>query len=1104
MRKLKIAVTSITIVIFMLVLLANCKVFASSNQNLFQMEEYTEEFKEWLKLSDEEKENVIMPRMYIIENSNIESKNPLNIARMLKASINTKYSLKDVIPSNLVIKDQQQTNSCWAFASLSSLETNLALYNYKNNINLSKVFDYSERHMEYATSKTFANNMENNIGYNRKAGSGGNYQFASSYLTNGTGAISETEMPFENNENIIDIEQIQNKTVSSQIYDTIVFPDYRYESDENRTEIMNQIKQHIQNYGSVMASIHGASDSSFGSNCYNDETAAKFCNNSISHTTDHAISIIGWDDNYSIDNFIEGSRPKSAGAWIIRNSWGERLEYILADLKEEIFKTYRQQCINSGWNSAEEIPNSFITDNGYTIEGNIAYILNGDHGLYYISYEDVNISKEMFGIIKSADTVDYDYIYQYDKFFPTMQLTLNSSNMILCNIFNKNTTETEYLEQVSLYAPETYTCKVYVNPNGSGKSKSDLQLVQLKAGESETVSAGYHTLEFLNPVELKSNSFAVVIEIQSSKSSVKLPIESKVNGVTEYASVTVETGKCFVSPGNNLENAQWNDLSKLTEQNSSLVNGDSSIKAFTTTQLSDTSLKSIEISTPPTKTSYFEGEDFDKTGMVVKANYNSKTNPSVVLDSSSYGITNGTNLQEGQASVTITYEGKSVNQPISVVKNNVESLEITTPPTKISYKEGQNFDKTGMVIKAKFKDTTTKIITDYTIENGSNLIANQTSVTISYGGKTIEQNITVTSNPLMEIKVTKAPNKTKYVVGQNFDKTGMIVTGIYQDETTQEIFNYTIENGTSLTKEQSSITIKYGGKTATQSITVEEKVVTSISVNKKPIKIQYIQNKENLDLQGGTLKVNYNDNSSEEISLTSEQIKITGFDNTKLGKNTISIEYQSKIATLDLEIIEEETAQNSNFDNANSKINSTKYYTFSNENTQEYLILDITINGITRNTKNDSVEYYYYLSSNQDEANIENWVKIKENQNSNDKLAFAINTKDIKNYSEISDADTLYLYIKEVAIKGGNQSVFLSKSMKLEATDNIETYVDGIKKENIQSNISNTNGKIDNTTAPNKLPQAGTSIIVFLVAVFVLGMGIYVYIRYKNLSKYVK
>ena len=175
-------------------------------------------------------------------------------------------------------------------------------------------------------------------------------------------------------------------------------------------------------------------------------------------------------------------------------------------------------------------------------------------------------------------------------------------------------------------------------------------------------------------------------------------METKLDSIPAFNSVTTESGKCFIAFNADLSNCTWIDLSKISEQNSSISNGDSTIKAFTTNQVIDNSLKNIEIVTPPTKTSYFEGENFDKTGMVIKANYNNNT--SAILDSSSYNITNGTNLKSTQNSVTITYDNKSVNQPITVEKNSITELIVKTPPTKTQYKEGQNFDKTGMVIQS--------------------------------------------------------------------------------------------------------------------------------------------------------------------------------------------------------------------------------------------------------------------------------------------------------------------------------------------------------------------------------------------------------------------
>jgi uncharacterized cupredoxin-like copper-binding protein len=559
------------------------------------------------------------------------------------------------------------------------------------------------------------------------------------------------------------------------------------------------------------------------------------------------------------------------------------------------------------------------------------------------------------------------------------------------------------------------------------------------------------------------------------------------------------SGKCFWTSGNDLSNCEWIDLGTLNTLNSTLNNADSTIKAFTTNKIVDDSLNSIEITTSPEKTEYFEGENFDKKGMVVTAKYNNDT--SAILGDSSYNITNGTNLAIGQTSVTITYEDKSTTQTISVIKNSVTELKITTPPKKISYIEGENFDTTEMVVTATYMDGTTKTITDYTITDGKNLKKNQTQVTISYDEKTITQAITVTPNQLVELKVSNAPNKINYVVGQNFDKTGMIITGIYKDGTSKEITNYTIENGTNLTKTQTSVTIKYDEKTVTQAITVEEKQITGISINNKPSKLTYIQNKENLDLTGGSLKVTYNDGTSEDITLTSNEVKVTNFDNSKLGKNTITVTYKEKTTQFDVEIIEEEKAENSNLDNANCEVKKVQAYYFTSNSKNDYVLVNVEINQISRNTNNDSVEYYYYLSSNSNENNITNWTKITEEQTSNNKLQFTVDTRNISNYNEIVNEDVLYIYVKEVAIKGGDQSVAITKTMELESDSDFETFVDNVKTD---ITVSNSDKVTDSTTATGELPQTGTKITLFIVIIILLNIVIILYIKNKILNKYVK
>ena len=75
-------------------------------------------------------------------------------------------------------------------------------------------------------------------------------------------------------------------------------------------------------------------------------------------------------------------------------------------------------------------------------------------------------------------------------------------------------------------------------------------------------------------------------------------------------------------------------------------------------------VKSIEITTPPTKTTYMAGEDFDPAGMVVTAVY--KDDTTAVLPREKYVIFYGDKLTQGQTYVTIQYNDGSGNSGIKV------------------------------------------------------------------------------------------------------------------------------------------------------------------------------------------------------------------------------------------------------------------------------------------------------------------------------------------------------------------------------------------------------------------------------------------------------
>ena len=81
---------------------------------------------------------------------------------------------------------------------------------------------------------------------------------------------------------------------------------------------------------------------------------------------------------------------------------------------------------------------------------------------------------------------------------------------------------------------------------------------------------------------------------------------------------------------------------------------------------------------------------------------------------------------------------------------------------------------------------------------------------------------------LKSIAIQYPADKVDYVVGETFDTAGMVVIGIYSDDSTEVIKDYTVDITRLLTEADTTITVSYGGFNVTQEITcipASEKVV---------------------------------------------------------------------------------------------------------------------------------------------------------------------------------------------------------------------------------------------------------------------------------------
>lgn len=575
--------------------------------------DYSTEYKKWLALPDDEKNNYIMPLMYNIDFNINELKDNSDITSEA-STLPEKYSLKDSL--NINVRDQQKTNFCWAFAASKVFETTYAKLNNKTTIN-----ELSPRHMVYATSRYFNNNVENPMGFNRSVDNGGNYFQATAYWANGSGPILEKDMPFVNSMEQINISEIQNKTVQAQLEDATFFPDiYKsYSSLGNVTysngngttytksnieTFRNMIKTQIMKYGAVGTMTYTPTKEDGSDLYYSSDLISYYCNNSTL-SANHAICIVGWDDTYSKTNFKTGCQPVNDGAYIALNSYGN---------------------------------------------------FNSNGGYYYISYDDYFVENGMFGIQGVSDK-DYDNIYQYDELgmIDGIINRLTQTEIYGANIFTKKSSSNEKLSEIGLYIYNNSDVEIFINSNGDDLNISNLQ----KVATASNLSTGYHVIKLNKPINV-GNTFSIVVKYSNNTLAI-LPVESKINEIDFYDTANSNKGESFFSPNG----TQWADITEIDEFNTA----NACIKAFTinsTQNASDTDYITN------TKWKLIKGNS-----ITMLSGINEKTTISELLSTTNYksGYTikaykNGSQVTTGNVTtgtVIKIYEGTNVVQEYTAI-----------------------------------------------------------------------------------------------------------------------------------------------------------------------------------------------------------------------------------------------------------------------------------------------------------------------------------------------------------------------------------------------------------------------------------------------------
>ena len=341
------------------------------------------------------------------------------------------------------VKNQQDSGNCWAFAALASLET--CVLKASN-----KTFNFSVENMKNLIE------MYSAYGWKMETNEGGYNGMPMGYLASWLGPVNATLDPFDDKGTLSPL--LDSEMHIQNIY---VLPARTSYTDNDA------IKEAILKYGGLYASYyHSAGYLNSKTNAYYDPYTGN---------GNHAITVVGWDDNYSKNNFY--TAPAGDGAFIVKNSWG------------------------SSW---------------------------GDNGYFYISYYDrvlfaVNKDNQAFTYILN-DTVRYTKNYQYDVAGMTDYLITGKKTVWYQNIYNA--TGNEAIAAVSTFFNTTvdYEISIYVN--------DVLQLTQNGRHEG----SGYYTIPLKEYVPVAvGDIFKIVVKLANPQNGyAAVPISEQLSTTRCY------------------------------------------------------------------------------------------------------------------------------------------------------------------------------------------------------------------------------------------------------------------------------------------------------------------------------------------------------------------------------------------------------------------------------------------------------------------------------------------------------------------------------------------------------------------------------------------
>ncbi|MGN0640612.1 MAG: bacterial Ig-like domain-containing protein, partial [Oscillospiraceae bacterium] len=327
--------------------------------------------------------------------------------------------------------------------------------------------------------------------------------------------------------------------------------------------------------------------------------------------------------------------------------------------------------------------------------------------------------------------------------------------------------------------------------------------------------------------------------------------------------------------------------------------------------LTAVAVEKIAVTSDLTKREYKVGEELSLEGGKITVYNNDGTSTVVDMSDASVSVTGYDTATEPNSDLklTITYTNNGVDYTteysivvVAADAKEVSGISISTQPTKTAYFVGDELSVDGKITVTYSDDSSSEIAITPAMVTGfnSSAAAETQTLTVTYGGKTANYNISVTAVEISGIAVT-APTKTDYKVGESLDLTGGSLVATYnngKEETlplTAAGVSVTGFNSAAPAQNQ-KITVSYGGQNGTFNVNIAEK--------------SYKVNFSNATVKNGETELKTGDSVAENTVLTvtaaakdgyTATLKINGTAQsgtsatiTVINDVTITVEYTKK------------------------------------------------------------------------------------------------------------------------------------------------------------------------------------------------------------------